>query len=49
MNFSIIIFNKLFNEGAVLIKDFITHVRDVVQYCLIFNLKQNTRLKACFF
>lgn len=47
MNFSIIIFNKFFNEGAILIKDFITHVRDVVQYCLIFNLKQNTRLKAC--
>ncbi len=40
MNFSIIIFYKLFNEGAILIKDFITHVRDVVQYGLIFNLKQ---------
>lgn len=39
VDFSIIVFNKLFDKGAVLIEDFITHVWDVVQYRLIFNLE----------
>lgn len=39
MNFSIIVLYELFDEGAVLVKDFITHVRDVMKNSLIFNLE----------
>lgn len=46
MDFSIIVFNKLFDKSAVLIEDFITHVWDVVQYRLIFNLVTQDLFKS---
>lgn len=39
MNFAIVVFNKLFNKSAILVQDLVSHIRDVVQNSLIFNLQ----------
>lgn len=39
VNFAVVVFNKLFNKSAVLVQDLVSHVRDVVQNSLIFNLQ----------
>lgn len=39
MNFAIIVFNKLLNKSTVLVQDLVSHVRDVVQNRLIFDLQ----------
>lgn len=39
MNFAIIVLYELLDEGAILVKDFIAHVRDVMQNGLILNLE----------
>lgn len=44
VNFAIIVFYELFNEGAVLVEDFVTHVRDVMQNGLILDLENQTTL-----
>ena len=45
MNFAVIVLNELFDEGAVLVEDFITHVWDVMQNSLILDLgNQRTSL-----
>ena len=41
VNFAVVIFDELFNESSVLIQNFVTHVRNVVQNCLVLNLKKS--------
>ena len=41
VNFPVVIFDELFNESSVLIQNFVTHVRNVVQNCLVLNLKKS--------
>ena len=37
MHFSVIILDELLNEGSVLVQNFVTHVRNVVQHGLILH------------
>ena len=37
MDFSVVVFDELFDEGTVLVQDFVPHVGDVVQDGLVFD------------
>ena len=38
MNFAVVVFDELLDEVDVLIEEVVSHVRDVVQHRLVFNL-----------
>ena len=44
MDFPVIILQQFFKEAAILVEDVVTHVGNVMEDCLIFNLKKKCRI-----